>query len=41
MKVNRYICLSLALLMMIAAVSCSADFGQNGYYGGISGIVKD
>ena len=41
MKVNRYICLSLALLMMIAAVSCSADFGQNVYYGGISGIVKD
>ena len=41
MKVNRYICLGLALLIMIVAVSCSADFGQNVYYGGISGVVKD
>ena len=31
------------LLVAIAlfAVSCSADFGKNVYYGGISGVVKD
>lgn len=41
MKGNKYICLILIVLVLIAAVSCSADFGKNVYYGGISGVVKD
>ena len=39
MKKNRYI--TLILLIALFAVSCSADFGKNVYYGGISGVVKD
>ena len=41
MKKNRYITLVLLIAMALLAVSCSADFGKNVYYGGISGVVKD
>ena len=37
----RYLALFLVVFMMFFAVSCSADFGKNVYYGGISGVVKD
>ena len=37
----RYLALFLVVFMVFFAVSCSADFGKNVYYGGISGIVKD
>ena len=40
---NKNRCMTFFLLVAIAlfAVSCSADFGKNVYYGGISGVVKD
>lgn len=40
---NKNRCMIFFLLVAIAlfAVSCSADFGKNVYYGGISGVVKD
>ena len=41
MKKNRYITLTLLIAIALFAVSCSADFGKNVYYGGISGVVKD
>ena len=41
MKKNSYITLVLLIAMALLAVSCSADFGKNVYYGGISGVVKD
>ena len=37
----RYLALFLVVFMVFFAVSCSADFGKNVYYGGISGVVKD
>ena len=37
----RYLALFLVVFMIFVAVSCSADFGKNVYYGGISGVVKD
>ena len=37
----RYLALFLVVFMIFFAVSCSADFGKNVYYGGISGVVKD
>ena len=39
MKKNRYITLTLLIAIALFAVSCSADFGKNVYYGGISGVV--
>ena len=40
---NKNRCMTFFLLVAIAlfAVSCSADFGKNVYYGGISVVVKD
>ena len=37
----RYLALFLVVFMVFVAISCSADFGKNVYYGGISGVVKD
>ena len=37
----RYLALFIVVFMIFVAVSCSADFGKNVYYGGISGVVKD
>ena len=41
MNKNRFMTFFLLVAIALFAVSCSADFGKNVYYGGISGVVKD
>ena len=41
MNKNRCMTFFLSVAIALFAVSCSADFGKNVYYGGISGVVKD
>ena len=41
MNMNRGMTFFLLVAIALFAVSCSADFGKNVYYGGISGVVKD
>ena len=41
MNKNRFMTFFFLVAIALFAVSCSADFGKNVYYGGISGVVKD
>ena len=41
MNKNSFMTFFLLVAIALFAVSCSADFGKNVYYGGISGVVKD